>query len=210
MSPRMQVKLLRVLQEREVQPVGSAQVVPIDIRLVCATNRRLREEVGRGAFREDLFYRVGVIEIAIPPLRERLEDVPALARHVLARVSAQLGREPPELTRAALRKLVSYAWPGNVRQLENVLTKALVLADASTISPADIDLPASSIAPASDAAVDRTRFDRMEASRVMDSLVAHRWNVSEVARALGIPRATLYRKLRRWGLVRKTGAPSDA
>ena len=138
MSPAMQVKLLRVLQEREVQPVGSNRVIPIDCRFVCATNRDLVKRIAEGVFREDLYYRVAVIEVVLPSLRERAEDIPLLASALLERIGKRVGREPPRLTQPALRKLMEHDWPGNVRQLENVLTKAVVLCEGDRVGPAQL------------------------------------------------------------------------
>ena len=195
----MQVKLLRVLQEREVRPLGGAKAVPVDFRLVCATNRNLAEEVRRGSFREDLFYRVSVIDVVLPPLRDRVDDIPALAQHLLALSSERTARPPPELTRQALRKLMGFSWPGNVRQLENVLTRANVLASGTRLSASELELP-DRAAPLN--ALRRDEYEQREMQTIADALTKLRWNVAEVARSLGIPRPTLYRKLRRYGLVR--------
>ncbi|MBI5537159.1 MAG: sigma 54-interacting transcriptional regulator [Deltaproteobacteria bacterium] len=197
----MQVKLLRVLQEREVRPLGSRKSTPVDFRLVCATNRRLREEVDRGSFREDLYYRVAAVELTLPALRERAEDIPELAMHFLHRAAQAAHRAVPDLSRSALRKLMAFSWPGNVRQLDNVLTRALVMADQGRISAADIELPRSGADPPD--RLGRKSFEQSEKVRVSEALQSHRWNVSKAAIALGIPRPTLYRKLRRWGLIRQ-------
>jgi transcriptional regulator with PAS, ATPase and Fis domain len=196
----MQVKLLRVLQEQEVRPLGSNKVISIDFRLVCATNRRLPEEVRKGTFREDLYYRIGGVEVTVPPLRERSDDIPGLVHHLLSRAAEQMGRPAPELTARALRKLTGFTWPGNVRQLDNVITKALVLAEENRITAADIELPLESTSDLG--AVDRASFERREAELIAEALAANRWNVAKVGRLLGIPRPTLYRKLKRYGITR--------
>jgi transcriptional regulator with GAF, ATPase, and Fis domain len=195
----MQVKLLRVLQEREVRPVGAERSVPVDFRLVCATNRRLIDEVRKGTFREDLYYRVSVIELTLPSLRDRIDDIPELALHLLERASERTGRAAPSLTPPALRKLMGFHWPGNVRQLENVLLRASVLADSDRIRAEDIALP-DPAAPSN--ALTRDEFEHREMQQIADTLAEHRWNVAHVARVLDIPRPTLYRKLKRYGLVR--------
>jgi transcriptional regulator with GAF, ATPase, and Fis domain len=196
----MQVKLLRVLQEREVRPVGASRVVPIDVRLVCATNRRLRDEVAAGRFREDLFYRIGVVEVELPPLRHRTDDLPELVHHLLARLASQLGRPTPRVSRAAMKRLLAHGWPGNVRELENVLTNALLLSEqGQQLAPTDFNLPTSA-APAEATFSSRTQYERTERERIHTLLCAHRWNVAEVSRVLGMPRATLYRKLKRYGI----------
>lgn len=196
MPQPMQVKLLRALQEHEVTPVGGREPRRIDIRLLCATNRNLRTEVKEGRFREDLYYRVGVMEIDIPPLRERLEDLPALAEHLLARIFESTGAAK-RLSPAALRRLLEFDFPGNVRQLENMLTKAALLSEGDVISPKD--LPNERRDKAS-AASDRDEFQRREAQQMLTMLRNSRWNVSQAARSLGIPRASFYRKMERYGI----------
>ena len=193
----MQVKLLRVLQERLVRPVGATATVAIeDVRILCATNRRLRDEVAAGNFREDLYYRIAVVDIELPPLRERVEDIPALARAIIEKHAAGT---PWKISRPTMRKLLSYSWPGNVRQLENTLVRATVMAGDSTIEPADIELPTRR--PPVRAA-SRESYVKAEAERIREALSLHRWNVSEVSRALAIPRTSLYRKMRAMGLHR--------
>jgi len=194
MAPAMQVKLLRVLQEREVRPLGSNEAITTDVRLVCATNRVLAEEVRAGRFREDLYYRVAVVEIELPPLRDRLEDVLPLAEAILSRLSTELGRPQATLDRNAERALLAHVWPGNVRELENVLTKAFLLAKTSVLGAADLELGASTPAPRSPSAALR--------ARIATALEETDWNVVLASRVLGMPRATLYRKMRRFGLVR--------
>ncbi len=133
--PAMQVKLLRVLQERKVKPVGSSQEVPFQARLVAATNRNLDDEVKAGRFREDLLYRLNVITVELPPLRERSEDIPLLATHFLARLMDELGRPGLHFTREALGVLQGYAWPGNVRQLQNIVERAVTLSEGDALGP---------------------------------------------------------------------------
>ena len=201
MPTAMQVKLLRVLQEHEVRPLGSSDVVPVEFRLVCATNRTLREEVSQGRFREDLYYRISAVEVTVPPLRARGEDVPELVSHFLARIAEGMDRAEPEVTRGALQKLMDFDWPGNVRQLEHALTRATVMAEGARITARDIELPRGDPAPA--VGLSRREFRRAEAKKIAEALVAHRWNVSKVSRALGIPRPTLYRRIERYGLSSK-------
>ncbi|WP_155798857.1 sigma-54-dependent Fis family transcriptional regulator, partial [Sorangium cellulosum] len=201
MPVALQAKLLRALQERTIRPVGSDRSIPVtDARIVCATNRDLREEVARGRFREDLYYRVSVIEIRLPPLRDRPDDIPAIAQAIVEKLAARHGRPAFRLSRGALRRLTSYGWPGNVRQLENVLARACVLAPGPEIGPADIQLP-----PAAPAPRGRSRAEHRDAEeeRIRAALDLARWNVCEVSRSLGIPRTTLYRKLARYGLLRQ-------
>ena len=196
----MQVKLLRVLQEREVRPLGGRRSVPVDFRLVCATNRNLSDEVSAGRFREDLFYRVSAVEIAIPPLRHRAEDIPELTAHFLSRAAHTAQRPVREISRSAIRKLIGFDWPGNVRQLENVVTKAVVMCDQNRILAGDVDLPHRQTGRAG--AVGRQEYLERERQRAKEALDSNRWNVSKAAAELGIPRPTFYRKLRAWGFVR--------
>ncbi|AUX21914.1 uncharacterized protein SOCEGT47_024100 [Sorangium cellulosum] len=198
MPLEVQAKLLRVLQEREVRPVGSAEAVRVDFRLVCATNRDLLVEAARGRFREDLYYRVAVVQIRLPPLRDRLEDLPELALHFVRRAAEQLGRPAPELSREALRRLGQHRWPGNVRELENVITKAVVLCDGRTIGPDDVDLPR----PREGGGRGAPRPHADERAALLDALDRTGWNAVQAAREAGMSRATFYRKLRRLGIER--------
>jgi transcriptional regulator with GAF, ATPase, and Fis domain len=204
LSLTTQAKLLRVLQEREVRPLGADKARPIDVRLVCATHRQLAREVEAGRFRQDLFYRVAVMEVRLPPLRERIEDLPEIARVILERMAKTAGRPRAELAPDALRALAAYPFPGNVRELENILTRAFVLSEGARIGAADLGLGG---APAR-ARRSRTRaeFEAEERERILEALRSARWNVSVVSRTLGIPRNTLYRKLDRYGLRRDPGA----
>ncbi|WP_438010023.1 sigma 54-interacting transcriptional regulator [Sorangium sp. So ce321] len=205
MPLEVQAKLLRVLQEREVRPVGSAEAVRVDFRLVCATNRDLLAETARGRFREDLYYRVAVVQIRLPPLRDRLEDLPELALHFVRRAAEQLGRPAPLLSREALRRLGQHRWPGNVRELENVITKAVVLCDGRKIGPDDVDLPR-----ARDGGGRGTpRSPRDERAALLGALERTGWNALQAAREAGMSRATFYRKLRRLGIERPTSARED-
>jgi transcriptional regulator with GAF, ATPase, and Fis domain/predicted negative regulator of RcsB-dependent stress response len=207
-SLAMQTKLLRVLQEREVTPLGATKPISVDFRLVCATNRQLREEVAAGRFREDLYYRIAVVVVTLPPLRERGSDILALARALLERVAAesdgqgpgQGGTSQPRLSRDAQRALLRYGWPGNVRQLENVLSRAWLFAPDGRLTAVDLELPQPR--PRKARARDRREYEKVERQRILEALTEHRWNVCEVSRVLGIPRTTLYRKLERYRLAR--------
>lgn len=200
MSLAMQAKLLRVLQERRVRPVGSNQEIEVDLRLVCATNRRLREEVAAGRFREDLYYRIAVVEITLPPLRERREDIPILCSHFLAQAAAAMGRDPMPLGADALREIMRHPLPGNVRQLDNLLRRACVMAAGPRIRAVDLDLavPRASQPPRTSLPADRESYRQEESRRILQALQEHKWNVSAAARSLGIPRNTFYRKLRKY------------
>ena len=191
----MQVKLLRVLQEQEVTPLGTSQSIAVDARVVAATNKKLREEVDGGRFREDLYYRVGVVEITVPPLRDRLDDVPLLVDRILDDNAERGGRPKPRVSAKAIRALQNHPWPGNVRELENVITKALLMTEGSLIKPAALQITA----PSDAAPATRTQFEEAEADRLLALLRATGWNVSETARRLGVSRPTIYRRMERYG-----------
>jgi DNA-binding NtrC family response regulator len=135
MSPKLQVKLLRVLQEHEFERVGESRTIRVDSRVIAATNQLLEDEIAAGRFRDDLYYRLNVVPIYLPPLRERREDIPALARHFLAQYSEENRRDPPELTPALEQVLLSYEWAGNVRELENCVERAVILAHGKALTP---------------------------------------------------------------------------
>jgi DNA-binding NtrC family response regulator len=200
LSLATQAKLLRVLQEREVRPLGAEKARPLELRLVCATHRELAREVEAGRFRQDLFYRVAVLEVRLPALRERIEDLPELCRVILERRARELGRAPPELAPDALRALGGHNFPGNVRELENILTRALVLSSHSRLRAEDLELRRA--APRALRSRSRHEYEDEERERILHALRGSRWNVSVVSRSLGIPRNTLYRKLERYGLQR--------
>ena len=198
-GPDVQAKLLRVLQEGEVLRVGGAQPRRIDVRVVAATNRVLRDEIAAGRFREDLYFRLNVIPIQLPPLRLRREDVVPLARHFLARHAAEAGRRL-RFAPDAEAILAAHAWPGNVRELENAVERAVVLACGDTIGPEDLLLE-ERVTPA--AAGDGTlqeSLDRAAATRIRSAIASAAGNRAEAARLLGVDRTTLYRMMRRLGI----------
>jgi DNA-binding NtrC family response regulator len=203
MTPATQVKLLRVLQEREVIPVGATEPVPVDVRIVAATNRDLEEEIRRGGFRSDLFYRLNVITLHLPPLRDRPEDVPVLAEHFLDKFSASRGREALPLSPEALSALQAYDWPGNVRELENALERAAVLTGGERIEPASLPpriterqaqpLVAAPTPP-------NPTLEIIERAYIHWVLQSEHGNKTRAAEVLGIDPSTLYRKLQRYGV----------
>ncbi|MFZ5895412.1 MAG: sigma 54-interacting transcriptional regulator [Myxococcota bacterium] len=193
----MQAKLLRVLQEREVRAVGALRSTPVNLRIVSATHRDLKSLVENGRFREDLFYRLAVVVVTLPPLRERIEDLPSIARSIVERLSRDAKCKPPELTREAIKRLSAHSFPGNVRELENMLTRAFVLRSGDQIGAADLELQRQTPNRRSK---NRREFQAEERERIMAALQRTQWNVSLVSRELGIPRNTLYRKLRRYGV----------
>jgi transcriptional regulator with PAS, ATPase and Fis domain len=200
LSPATQAKLLRVLQEREVRPLGAEKSRPFDVRLIAATHRDLQQAMANGKFREDLYYRMAVVTVSLPPLRQRPEDLPVLCEKILERLAREAGKKPLELGQDALRRLAAHPFPGNVRELENVLTRAFVMASGPKLRAEDLDLGARpAVAPR---ARSRRDFEADERERILSALRQARWNVSTVSRSLGIPRNTLYRKLTRYGLQR--------
>jgi DNA-binding NtrC family response regulator len=214
-----QVKLLRVLQDGEVQPIGARMPIHVDVRVIAATNRRLTDEVEAGRFREDLYYRLNVVQLTIPPLRERIGDIPALSRHLLARIATQPGLRSLGITAEALALLMQHDWPGNVRQLQNALFRAAVLCEGDALTPQDFPQIAAQIiarqgngsrsTPAQDDAAGITLFEPdghvrqladIEADVISLAIGHYRGRMTEVARRLGIGRSTLYRKLAELGI----------
>ena len=209
-----QVKLLRVLQSGEVQPIGARHPREVDVRVIAATNRRLLDEVEAGRFREDLYYRLNVVQVTIPPLRDRTGDVPALARHLLARIAEQPGLRQLGITDDALALLVGYDWPGNVRQLQNALFRAAVLCEGAALTRADFPQIAAlgqrRTGPATNqsgggvtlfrADGNLRPLDDIEADVIRLAIGHYRGRMTEVARRLGIGRSTLYRKLGELGI----------
>ena len=204
MNAHMQSKLLRVLQTREFERVGGTRTQRVDVRIIAATNRRLNEEVRAGRFREDLFYRLNVVPITLPPLRERREDIPLLVEHFLRSFQRQ-GKAGAEISPDALEGLIDYDFPGNVRELENLLERALILSDGKTISPGDLH----SYEPgASDNPLRPNTFkqavgiakEETERELIFDALCRTQWNRLQAAKILGIDYKTLRRKIQQYGL----------
>jgi two-component system response regulator HydG len=204
----MQVKLLRVLQEREVTPVGGDIAVRVDVRLIAATNRHLPELIATGRFREDLYYRLNVVGLSVPPLRERREDIPLLVQHFLE-TFAERNRKPIKgVTPQAMDRLIRYRWPGNVRELMNAVERAVVLARADYLPAEDFALmPAEApfltplaSSPGGDA--ENLPLDEIEKATILKALEAAGGNKSETARRLGITRRTLHKKLKAYGVMR--------
>ena len=206
MSPATQVKLLRALQEREVIPVGATEPVAVDVRVIAATNRELEDEIRRGAFRSDLYYRLNVIALHLPPLRERREDIPLLAHHFLERMGAAQANgdgQPKPLSSETLDVLGRYDWPGNVRELENALERAVVVAAKATITPNDLpervcEAPAPRLV--NEEAPANPSMEVIERAYIFWVLQAESGNKTRAAEVLGIDPSTLYRKLNRYGI----------
>jgi DNA-binding NtrC family response regulator len=194
----MQTKLLRVLEERVIRPVGSEREVPVDVRIIAASNRGLALEVEAGRFRQDLFYRLDVVNITLPPLRDRPEDVPVLARHFIERLAPQLGVPALPVTPDIARRLMTYGWPGNARELRNLVERALILGHFPPDRSAAAKTPAVAAAAAGDATPVDATLDAVEKAHILRVLASVGGNKSEAARRLGVSRKTLERKCLLW------------
>jgi len=212
MPAATQAKVLRVLQERTFERVGGQQPVEVDVRVVAATHRDLEDEVRRGRFREDLYYRLKVVEVELPALRERPEDVPALVEQFLTALAARLERPKMPIAPAALARLARHAWPGNVRELRNVVEQAAVLAGGPVIEEEDLRLPAAGGDGAPAEAIEgrfsdakRQAVESFERSFLLAALRANGGNVSRTAAAIGMVRQSLQQKIRELGLRDELG-----
>jgi DNA-binding NtrC family response regulator len=207
-SPKLQLELLRVLEDRSFHRVGGNDPISVDVRIVAATNRDLRRAVAEGRFREDLYYRLNVIPILIPPLRERKEDVPLLVDRFLEALSAELKRKLDGVSHDAMAALMAYDWPGNVRELRNVLERGSVVATGALLQLPDLGLPTPAGAAAEPAAPGAApqsasgTLEDVERRHIGEILLQAGGNVTRAARTLGIDRVTLYKKIRKYGLRR--------
>jgi DNA-binding NtrC family response regulator len=208
--PELQGKLLRVLQEREFERVGGTRSIRFDARIIAATNVDLKQAVTDGRFREDLYYRLHVVPIAVPPLRDRREDIPLLAQHFIRQYSQQFNRRVEGLSPEAMAVLQEYRWPGNVRELLNVIERLVALAEGPVIGltdlPLDLLVPDQRVRPPASGFSLAEATEDFERQIVFRMLERVRWNVSEAARLLGVHRNSLKMKLARWGLRRPEGA----
>jgi transcriptional regulator with PAS, ATPase and Fis domain len=200
MSADMQVKLLRVLQTGEVYRVGEHKPISVDVRIIAATNVQLKNEVDRGSFREDLFYRLNVFPIIIPPLRDRSEDIIHLARYFLSRCAGLLKKPGIRFAPGTEQVLMRYSWPGNVRELENVVERAVNLAGDQNIKPDLLGLPDAVINGARVEPPSFKRLEVVEKQTIMDNIEAANFNLSKASHSLGISRATLYNKIKKYNL----------
>jgi PAS domain S-box-containing protein len=199
-SPAMQVRLLRVLQERTYEPLGGTRTLSVDVRILAATNRELAHEVRAGRFREDLFYRIAVVPVHLPPLRERVEDIPLLAEHLLERLAAREDKPVPILSDAARAQLVTWHWPGNVRELANALERAWILCPDGILQAEHLPHPDPGSTPDRIGKPLADAGRSAEAATLMEALRRHGWNRLATAQALGVHKTTLFRKLRLLGL----------
>ncbi len=192
LSLQSQSKLLNVLQNRQIVRVGSNKQIPVDIRLICATNCDLNGMVGEGRFREDLLYRINTIMIEVPPLRDRVDDIPILANYFLRAYCEKYNREQLKINTHALEKLTNYSWPGNVRELQHAIEKAVIMSESSVLLPTDFEFRP----PSRSVYHHELTLAEMEKKMVIDCLRRHGNNISVTAAKLGITRQTLYNKLK--------------
>jgi two-component system nitrogen regulation response regulator NtrX len=204
MSLRTQSKVLRTLEEQRIEPVGSSQAVSVDVRVIAATNKNLEQEISRGTFRQDLFYRLNVIPFFVPPLRQRLQDIPTLARHFLDEFSSAYGKKPRELSESAMEVLLRFPWPGNVRELRNLIERLVIVCPQARIEPHHLPpelfrgVAESPQHPYSTLHEARSAYER---EFILRKLQEHRWNMTQTASALGLERSHLYRKMKSLGIA---------
>ncbi|HLJ40343.1 MAG TPA: sigma-54 dependent transcriptional regulator [Candidatus Acidoferrales bacterium] len=204
MSLKTQSKVLRALEEQRVEPIGSSEMAAVDVRVIAATNKKLEDEISRNAFREDLFYRLNVIPFTVPPLRDRTEDIPILARHFLAEFNRAYGKKPKELTPAAMDVLLRYPWPGNVRELKNLIERLVIMSPALRIEPQHLppevfrDAGRGPQHPYSTLQEARAAYER---EFILRKLEENQWNMTKTATAIGLERTHLYRKMKSLGIA---------
>ncbi len=197
-SPKMQLTLLRVLEEKEFTRVGGTKPIKVDVRIIAATNRDLQKAVQEGRFRDDLYYRLNVITIHLPPLRERKEDIPLLVQHFIEKFNLQMGKKVERISDEALRMLMQYDWPGNVRELENTIERAMVITKGKAITPEDIEIP--SLQKNFPTEESGKTLEAVERAHILRVLNETDWNIQRSAQILGIDRTTLYNKIKKYNL----------
>ena len=208
MSLKTQSKVLRTLEEQRFTSVGSDEIITVDVRVIASTNKDLEEEILRGNFREDLFYRLNVIPFFVPPLRERKEDIPLFTRHFLKELAATYGRRPREITDDAIDVLMRYSWPGNVRELRNVIERIVIMNPTTTRFDAKHLPPlvyrdGSRRAPRSEFSTLHQARDAYERDYILKKLDENHGNVTRAAEVLGLERSHLYRKMKALGIAAK-------
>ncbi len=198
MSLKTQAKVLRALQENEITPLGDTRSYPVDVRIIAATNKNLQDEIEKGNFRQDLYYRLNVIELYVPSLRERIEDIPLLAEFFIKKFAAEKKIEPKEITNEAMNILMSYSWPGNVRELENLIERLMIMVPDNKILPKHIPYPINKTTTESDALLSlkeaKEEFEKEYISKVLK--ITH-WNISQASKLLGIERSYLHKKIKK-------------
>jgi two-component system, NtrC family, nitrogen regulation response regulator NtrX len=211
MSLKTQAKVLRVLQEQVMERVGGTQRIKVDVRVLAATNKDLPSEIRAGRFREDLYFRLNVIPIFVPALRDRQQDIPLLAEHFMAVLAAEYGRRPKRLAPEAAARLQQYGWPGNVRELRNVIERLIIMVGGDTITAQDLGflgrdgVPEAPAAPGPVVPLSDAR-DQFEKDYILQTLAAQQGNMSRTAEVLGVERSNLYKKLRAFGITPRGGA----
>jgi DNA-binding NtrC family response regulator len=199
----LQAKLLKVLEAGEVLPLGETKPKFVDVRLIAATNKNIEDQIRKGLFREDLYYRLNVIEVKIPPLRERREDIDVLARHFAEKYGKEANKKVCEITDDAMEVLHRYNWPGNIRELRNVMERAVVLSGSEKIGLAELPEKIKSQDGGGKASTLKDRMDYYEEKVIKDALESHDWNKEETAGELGVDLATLYRKIKKLGIAER-------
>ena len=202
LSQALQIKFLRVLQEREFERVGGTKAVKIDVRVIAATNSMLADKIQKGLFREDLYFRLNVMEMLLPPLTQRIEDIPLLVSHFCEKFNAKFKRKVQGVSDQVMRLFVNYNWPGNVRELENVLERSFILCNTDTITTDHISLQLKETMPIDTAG--ETLECSVSSDQMLDALEKTKWNRTKAAQLLGISRRTFYRKLKDFDLLKKT------
>ncbi len=212
MSLQAQAKVLRVIETREFQRVGGSKTIKVDVRIIAATNKDLKEEVKKGRFREDLFYRLNVIPLRVPSLRERKEDIPLLVEHFLNLIASEYGKPPKKISKDAIELLMEYDWPGNVRELKNMIERLVIMCPGEVITPDELR-STGLVKISSDYFALKTLKEAKEAFErdfIVRKLEENNWNISKTAEAIDIERTALYRKLKQLGIsVRDTREASD-
>ncbi|MGC8684942.1 MAG: sigma-54-dependent transcriptional regulator [bacterium] len=198
-SPKLQMDLLRVLETKEIVRIGSSLPISVDVRIIAATNKDLRKGIENGSFREDLYYRLNVITIEIPPLRERPEDIPLLVEHIIERVNIETGKSVKKISEDAMALLMQYKWPGNIRELKNVIERSVVLAKDNIITVNEIGPCVGRAIREADAPKDLT-LESIEKHHIAKVLKDNNWNITTSAQILGIDRTTLYNKIKKYNL----------
>ena len=204
MSLETQAKFLRAIETGEIERLGATRTISVDTRIVAATNKDLPAEIQAGRFREDLFYRLNVVPIHLPALRQRREDIPPLVTHFVARLGSEHGRPPRSFSKEAVERLTQYSWPGNIRELRNLIERILIMTDCDIVGAGEVEeaLPENADEePPSDIKAAR---DKAERDTILSMLKQCEWNVTEASRRLGMDRGYLHRKIKRYGLVRET------
>ena len=200
LSLTLQAKLLSVLQNRNIIRLGTNKTIPIDVRLICATNMPVYDMSKENTFRQDLLYRINTVEIVLPPLRERTEDIPLLARHFLTLFARKYKKSPMRLASNTTKKLSAYTWPGNVRELQHAIERAVILSESPVLQPEDFFLTHAEPLASKPTMIESYNLEEVEKHTIKQSLKKHNGNISKAARELGLTRAALYRRLEKYGL----------